>query len=408
MEIKTTHHHSRKRIIIHTIKRGIALSFLAVAVYGIYVFWQKIDKPPQPVSMAMPMGAVEVQSEVVQPQSVPVEQQFLGQTEASQLIEIRARIRGFLDKRLFEEGQAVKGGQQLFLIDPRSYEADLQVARAGLASAEAHLERAKLQVRRYQDLLTKNAATTNELEQWQTEQRVGEADVKLEKAKIAQSELSLSYTRIMAPIDGMIGKALKDPGTFVDDGSNSLLAKLQQVDPLYISYSMSEKEMLYWKNLQTTGKINMPELDQLEVRVTLTDGSEYPLKGRVNFMNPEVNISTGTAFVRATIPNPDKALRPGQFVHVIIDGITRKDAVLVPQKAVLQTPTGSTVYTVGQDGTVNISPVTLGQWYKDKYIIEKGLKAGERVVLDQLLKIRPGMKVKLAEAGNGTESVSQK
>ena len=408
MEIKTTHHHSRKRIVVHLIKRGIALAFLAAVMWGVYIFWQKIDRPPQAVSMAMPMGAVEVQSEVIQPQSVPVEQQFLGQTEASQVIEIRARIRGFLDKRLFEEGQAVKGGQQLFLIDPRSYEADLQVARAGLASAEAHLERAKLQVRRYQDLLAKNAATTNELEQWQTEQQVGEADVKLEKAKIAQSELSLSYTRIMAPIDGMIGKALKDPGSYVDDGSNSLLAKLQQVDPLYISYSMSEKEMLYWKELQTAGKVDMPELDKLEVRVTLTDGSAYPLKGRIKFINPEVNISTSTAFIRATIPNPDKALRPGQYVHLIIEGITRKDAILIPQKAILQTPTGSTIYTVGQDGTVALNPVVLGQWYKDKYIIEKGLKTGERVILDQLLKIRPGMKVKLAEAGNGKESVPKK
>jgi membrane fusion protein (multidrug efflux system) len=224
-------------------------------------------------------------------------------------------------------------------------------------------------------------------------QHVAEADAQLEQARLRQAELDFGYTTVKAPIAGVIGRALKDVGTYVDDAANSQLAVLQQVDPIYVRYSISEQELLNWNRLQESGQVTMPKREELELEVTLGDGRTYRHRGRINFVDVQVEPSTGTAVVRGTVPNPEGALRPGQFVHATVVGFERVDTVVVPQKSVVQSPAGSSVYVVNDKNVVEQRPVTLGEWHGEGWIIEKGLQPGERVVTDRLMQVRPGTAV---------------
>jgi membrane fusion protein (multidrug efflux system) len=205
--------------------------------------------------------------------------------------------------------------------------------------------------------------------------------------------LDLGYTTIKAPIAGVIGRAMKDVGSYVDDTSNSQLAVLRQVDPIYARYSVSEQELLNWQRLQETGQVRMPKREELELELTLADGRTYRHRGRINFVDVQVEPSTGTAVIRGTVPNPEGELRPGQFVHATVLGIERVNTITVPQRAVIQSPAGASVYIVNAKNAIEQRPVTLGEWQGDGWIIEKGLNPGDRVVTDRLMQVRPGTPV---------------
>lgn len=385
----------QSRMWSHVIWRGIPIAVLVIGLFVAHRYWRGGGGGGGggQATARQQQGPMAVQTVVAQAQTVPVRPRFLGQTEASQTVQIRARVRGFLMERAFEEGQPVKAGRVLFRIDPRSFKAELEVARARLEGAEARLERARTELKRLEELVAKQAANQVEYENALKEERVAAAEVHLEQARREQAQLELDYTSVESPLDGVVGQALKDVGSYVDETASGLLAVVQQVDPIYVRYSVSEGEMLRWQRLQESGAVNVPKVEDLGLEITLGDGGTYAHGGRINFVDVQVDPSTGTAVVRGTVPNPEGTLLPGQFVHATVKGIERMNTVMVPQRSVLQTPSGPSVYVVNEKNTVESRPVTLGDWVGEGWIVEKGVKPGDRVVADRLMMVRPGMAV---------------
>ncbi len=382
-------------------QRLIALAILAVGAVGAFLYWQKASHAPQ---VERPQVRQEQTLKVhvvrVLPESVLIRPRFLGQTEASQTVEIRSRVKGFLEKQGFVEGTKVEAGRVLFRIDPRSFQAEVDIAKAKLASAEARLFRTRQQVTRYEALVSRNSAAANDLEQLQTDEQVAQADVQLQKAQLAQAQLNLSYTTVESPITGLIGEAMRDVGSYVDDGTNSLLAVVEQVDPMYVRYTVSEQEMLSWRSLVSSGQVTMPETEKLRLQVTLADGTVYPYKGKIGFVGVSVSTSTGSTVVRGTVSNPDSLLKPGQFIHVTVVGPERRNALLVPQGAVIRNPSGASVYVVDKDNQAEQRTVVLGEWEEDRWVVESGLKPGDRVIANHLMQVRPGTKVEIVSDPN--------
>ncbi len=384
----------KRRQVAHLIRQGVPIVVLLVVLLGVWLYWNEADHAPGPAEAMGPQGPLPVSAIVVEPRNVPIQAQYLAQTEESQTVPMRARVSGFLTERGFQEGEAVEQGQLLFRIDPRPFEVTLAQAQAQLSAAEARLQRANQQLRRFEELATQQSAAANELEQWQEEQQVAAAEVEVQQTRIAQAELDLGYTTIQAPIDGVIGQSLQDVGSYINPvGGDALLATVRQVDPLFVRFSVSERDLLDWQRMTASGAITNVPVDQLEVEVVLPDGRVHPHLARIDFVDVAVDPTTGTAVVRATVPNPEGSLLPGQFVHVRISGVERVDAMLVPQSAVMQMPTGSAVYVVDANGTAQIRPVTVGQWQGQDWIIETGLEPGDRVIASHMLQVRPGMPV---------------
>jgi membrane fusion protein, multidrug efflux system len=391
----------------HLVRRGIPVVILLAALAAAWLYWGRSSHAPQaqgqPARQAGP--PLPVEALVVAPANVPLRPRFLGQTEASQVVEIRSRVRGFLLRRAFEEGQPVKRDQVLFQIDPKPFEVELDQARASLASAQARVERAAQELRRYEQLSAQKNATANELDEVRTEHRVAQAAVAQEKARFDKAELDLGYTTIKSPIDGVTERARKDVGSYIDDAQSGLLTVVRQVDPIYVRYAVSEQDLLRWQRQRESGQVKVPDVTRLELEITLGDGRPYPHHGRINFIDVRVDPATGTAVIRGTVPNPENTLLPGQFVHASVLGIERVNTVVVPQRAVVQAPGGSTVYVVNDKSVVEQRPVTLGDWVQDGWVIEEGLNTGDRVVLDRLMQVRPGMQVAVAPNAAATQPV---
>ncbi len=392
---------------ISIIRRGIALLVLIAAVTGGVLYWQRMDHAPKAMQKQEQRGALPVQVVTVETKSIPLQPVHLGQTEASRQVEIHARVSGFLESRDFEEGGRVAAGQILFRIDPRSFKADLDIARARLASAQAQLVRAQQKVERYTELLKSRASTTDEVDQWRTEAIVAHAAIELEQARVLQAELNLSYTTVESPIDGDIGMAQKDVGSYVDS-NKSLLAVVEKTDPIYVRYSISEQDLLQARRMAETGMTSMPSIDDLRLTIILGDGSVYSHEGHISYISPKIDTETGTMIMRGSFPNPEGMLKPGQFVHVRIKGMYLLKAVMVPKTAVLQNPTGAMVYVVNTQNQAEIRPVTLGKWHHDQWIIENGLQAGDRVICDKLMQLRPGFPVEPISAGVSGAQVGAK
>jgi len=378
------------------IRLAIVAAIAVVGALGAFLYLRGKQHDPKPELSAAAAPAKPMQVEVlpIEAATVPARPSFLGQTEASLVVEIRSRVKGFIVERAFEEGQKVEQGQVLVRIDPRQFETDLDSAKADLASAEARLDQARQQLQRYQELFSRGSVSPTELEEWQATERVSSALVDTTKARIAQAELDLSFTTIEAPVAGVVGRVTRDIGSYVDDTSgNSLIATLRRVDPIYVRYAVSEQEILRWRRLAAEGKVTNPAVDQLTLEVTLADGTKFPGVGRIDFVDVLVDPSTGTTVIRGTVPNPDGSLVPGQYVHVTVLGIDFIDTLLVPQRAVLHSASGPMVYVIGADGTAQQRTLVLGDWVGDAWVVESGLQAGDRIIGDRLMQLRNGMPV---------------
>jgi membrane fusion protein, multidrug efflux system len=390
----------RHPMVGHLVRRGIPILILAIVLAGVIVFWRRANVAPKHEAAAAPQGPVPVTVLAVRKETVPVQLKFLGQTEGSLVVEIRARVAGYLQERTFKEGDRVEKGQKLFQIDPRPFEVELARAKARLVSAEATVRRARAQVKRYEELAKRQSATQGELEDWQTQEMVAAAAIEQSRAEIAAAELQLSYTSIEAPVTGMIGRAVKDVGSYVDAGQNGLLAVVQQVDPIYVRFSITEQEVLRYRRQVAAGEIAAPAVDAVELEVTLSDGTTYPHRGRINFVDVQVDQTTGTSIVRGQVPNPDGLLKPGQFIYARVLGIDRINVVRVPQDAVLHQPSGDSVLVVSEKNQVEARPVVLGEWSGNTdWVIERGLEPGDRVITTRLMTLRPGMPVTVAPPG---------
>ncbi|HEX5092692.1 MAG TPA: efflux RND transporter periplasmic adaptor subunit [Burkholderiales bacterium] len=342
----------------------------------------------------MPPAAVTTMT--VAPQDVLAPFEYTGQTAGSREIEVRARVRGILMSRNFTEGSRVKQGQSLYTIDRAPFVAALARAEADLAGAKARLDQAKRNATRLEPLRAENAVSQKDFDDAASAQSIGEADLKAAEARLVEARLDLQYTRVEAPISGIVGRSLVSEGTLVS-GPEVLLTRITQVDPIWVNFGIPESDRLKIRSEAEAGRLVLPKGMQFDVRVRLADGELYARTGRLTFEDVRISGQTGTSDARAVIPNPEGRLNPGQFVRVTLAGAVRRAAVLVPQRAVLEGPQGRFVYVVDDKSSAQPRPVEVGEWAGSDWIITGGLKAGDRVIVDGVMRIGPGAPVQAAD-----------
>ena len=340
----------------------------------------------------------------VEPKAIPVTFEYVGQALGSKEVEVRARVGGILEKRLFKEGAPVKGGQTLFVIDPKPYEAQAASAEAELARAQAQLSQAQREAARLKPLVEKRAVGQKEYDDAVSNSELAAAAVKSAEAKLREARLNLGYTRVVAPITGLTSRATKSEGSLVTAGTDSLLTTISQTDPMWVQFNISENEKLKIDRAVAEKKLVWPKDEAMDVAVKLADGTTLPRRGHINFADTRINTATGTYETRAEFANADNVLKSGQFVRVTLNGPTRLNAIVVPQAAVLDGPQGKFVYVAGKDkdgkDVALPKPVTLGDWVTGDgttmWLVESGLAAGDRVIVDGIAKLMPGGQIKLA------------
>jgi len=351
------------------------------------------------------MPPAQVSTITVQPKAVLAPLEYTGQTAGSREVEVRARVRGILVSRNFKEGERVRQGQSLYTIDPAPFRAALARAEADLAGAQARLEQARRNAARLRPLYADKAVSQKDFDDAASAEAIAEADAKAAQARLQEARLDLEYTRVEAPVSGIASRSLPSDGTLVS-GPEVLLTTITQVDPMWVTFGIPDADQLRMRREAEAGRLVLPKDGRFEVRVRLADGQLVPRSGWLAFSDVRISGQTGTSDARAVIPNPDGILRPGQFVRVTLAGATRPAAVLVPQRAVLEGPQGKFVYVVDEKSTAQARPVEVGEWVGSDWIVTGGLAAGERVIVDGVLKIGPGAPVQAASL-NGAAPVAQ-
>jgi membrane fusion protein, multidrug efflux system len=340
---------------------------------------------------------IEVTAVTVEPKTVPIAIEYVGQTQSSHMVEIRARVEGYLDKIAYKEGSLVKQGQVLFQIDPRPFQAKLEDAKGELAAAKANLIRARREYDRIEPLYKQNAVSQRDRDNAEAAFLTAEASVQSAKGKLMDAEVNLSYTTITSPVTGLSDRAYKMEGALVSPGPASLLTTVSVQDPMWVYFSISENDMLKYRNQIAKGLIKWPPKEDFEMQLVLADGSIFPERGRVTFTAPLFSKETGTFLIRSVISNPQDILRPGQFVRAKLIGATRPDAIVVPQQSVMQTSKGHALYVV-KDGKAELRSVEVGDWQGvGGWLITSGLKSDEEVIVNGTEKLRDGALVKVAE-----------
>ena len=329
-----------------------------------------------------------------------------GRMEAVRTAEVRARVNGIVQRRLYLEGSDVRAGQPLFAIDPRELRAQLNAAMATLTRAEATAANAKQDVARYQGLVAQKALSQQEYDAAVARSRTAEADVAQSRAQVESAQLNLSYTTVTAPISGRAGRAEVTEGALVSAGSATLLTQVQQLDPIYANFSQSRSNLLAIERDVASGALRLPELRQIVARLVLEDGIVYGPAGRVNFGDLAVDEATGTTAARAEFPNANRLLLPGQFVRVRIEAGVRPRGLLIPQRAVTVAPQGASVMVVSAKDVVESRPVTLGDLQGGSWVILSGLATGDRVIVDGMQKAQPGKPVRIATDSARSEAVA--
>ena len=341
------------------------------------------------------MPPAEVSAVTVEAKSLPVAFEYVGQTAGSREVEVRARVTGILLTRNFEEGARVKKGQSLFTIDRAPYEAALARAQADVAAAEARAEQAARNAARLKPLYAEKAVSQKDYDDAVSAEAIGNADVKAARARLAEVRLNLGYTKVEAPVSGIAGRSMRSEGSLVS-GPEVLLTTVVQADPIWVNFGIPDNEQSRLEKEAQAGRLALPR--KFEVELRLADGSLHPVKGTLDFTDVRISPATGTREARAELPNAEAVLSPGQFVRVILHGAVRPNALLVPQRAVLEGPQGKFVYLVNEKNQAESRPVQVGEWSGDAWIITGGLKGGERVITDGLMKLGPGAPVKISQA----------
>ena len=357
-------------------------------------------KPAVPVAKpGAGMPPPEVTFVTVQPRDIATGFEYAGQTAGSRETEVRARVSGILESRLYEEGSFVKAGAVLFQIDPGSYRTQLASAEANVGVAHARFNQAKRELARLGPLAAENAISQKELDDAKSTEETAGASLRQTQALANEARLNLGYTKVIAPIAGFTGVASKANGSLVTP-TDSLLTTLVQTDPIYVNFSVPEADYLKLSSDVSNGKVSLPGRraangsQAFSVQLKLSDGNLFPILGKMNFASERVNLATGGFDARAQLPNADGLLRPGQFVRVILKGAQRTNAIAIPQRAVIDSPMGKIVLTVTPDNKLAPRPVELDGWTNGEWIVTKGLQGGERVLVDGFIKAHdPGMTV---------------
>lgn len=339
----------------------------------------------------MPVTAVEMQ-----PTRAETSVEAVAQTEGAREVEVRARVGGILMKRVYEEGATVKAGQTLFQIDREPLDVAVAQARAQLAEAKARVEQTQREAARLKALLAQQAISQREYDTATSDNSVAQAAVQAAQAALRQAELNLSYANVTAPVSGVTGRAQVSEGTLVASGAGTLLTTIVQVNPIWVRFSVSDTELA---NASPDGRFNPKAIRGVEL--VLPDGSTYAQRGRLNFAASQIDPKLGTLQFRGEFANPDGKLLPGQFVKARLITGEREGVFKVPQAAVMQTDGGPVVMTVGPENKVAPRPVKTGQWSGKEWVILGGLKAGDKVIVDNLIKLRPGATVAPHGPGEG-------
>jgi membrane fusion protein (multidrug efflux system) len=350
-------------------------------------------------------GPPEVGVVVIQPQKVALTTELSGRTSAYLIAEVRPQVGGIIQKRLFTEGADVKAGEVLYQIDPATYQAAYNSAKAALARAEANLIPARLKFERYDELVKINAVSRQDYDDANAALKQAEADVEAGKAALETAGINLAYTRVTAPISGRIGRSSVTNGALVTANQAAALATIQDLSSMYVDVTQSSAELLRLKRELAGGLLKSGGAAQAEVRLLLEDGSAYPLTGKLKFSEVTVDQSTGSVTLRAVFPNPKQTLLPGMFVRAIVEEGVSPQAVLVPQRGVTRNPDGDAmVMLVGSEEKVESRVIKVARTVGDNWLVREGLKAGDRVILEGLQKARPGMAVKAVPFGSGADA----
>ena len=347
--------------------------------------------PPQ-----FPPPAVSVIT--VETRDVPVTYEYVAQTAGYREVEVRARVSGILLKRNFREGATVKQGQSLFTIDPEPFRTALARATADLAVAEARLAQAKREADRLRPVFKAKAVSQKELDDAVSVEQIAEAEVKSVQARLNEAKLNLEWSRVESPITGVTSRSVVSEGTLIS-GPNVLLTTVTQTDPMYVHFGIPDRERLAIRRDVESGRLKVPQDGRFQATVKLADGSTYGKPGVVSFSDVRVNQQTGTSEARAEFPNPGNMLRPGEFSRIVLTGAMRPNAIVIPQRAVLESPKGKYAFVLTADNKSEQRPLEVGDWTGDGWIIHSGLKPGDRLVVDGVMKLSlmpPGSPVTIA------------
>jgi membrane fusion protein (multidrug efflux system) len=348
-------------------------------------------------------GAPAVTVLTVQPESVPVTAELPGRTSPYLVAELRPQVSGIVKERLFKEGSDVKADQVLYRIDPATYRAAFDSASANLARAEANQEAARQKAVRYTDLVKIEAVSAQANEEAQAAQKQAQADVAAAKAALDKARVDLDFTRVTSPIAGRIGRSAVTAGALVTANQQAALATVQQLDPIYVDLTQSSTKLLGLKRDLESGKLQRTAGNAVPVQLVLEDGSVYGAEGRLAFSEVTVDQATGSVTLRAVFPNPKGDLLPGMYVRARLTQGVNQDAMLVPHAAISRTPRGEAqALVVNADNKVEARIVRAEQSTGDKWVVTEGLAAGDRVIVEGLQKVKPGVPVQAQEAGSAT------
>ena len=384
---------TRNEVAASPARFGWALVITLAMATSIGAFLAGCDRPAPPPQAPPP---VEVTAITLEPRTQPLDLSYVAQVQSSHQVEIMARVSGVLEKIAYQEGDLVKEGQVLFELDKRPYLAAAEIAKADVELRESELAIAKAELDRIAPLAERKASSQKDLDQARGELRKAEARLHQAKAKYEQTQLEVSYATLISPLEGVAGQALIREGGYVAaGGSTARLTTVSKVDPVWVTFSVSQNQQESLHQEVLDGRLLVPEEGRYQVELELINGRRYPHSGVLNYIDLAYDNKTGSFLVRAEIPNPEYALRPGLFVKAFLQGARRPNVLTVPQRAVRQGSKGHEVFVVTEQGLAELRPVTVGDWVGQDWIITQGLSAGERVVVEGAVKLLPGMSVKV-------------
>lgn len=384
-------------------KTGLRSTLLAAGAVALLLFLNGCDKkngaqgPP-------PAGPPEVGIMEVQPQFVELTAELSGRTAPRLIAEVRPQVTGIIRKRLFAEGAEVKAGELLYQIDDARYQADVALAKATLAKAEANLTPVRLKAQRFAELVQVNAISKQEADDADAALKQAEAEIATAGAAQEAAQINLDYTRVKAPISGRIGRSAVTTGALVTANQEAPLATIQQLDSMFVDVTQSAAEMLRMQRNLGSGLLKNGRQAKTKVKLLFEDGTPYPLPGELEFSEVTVEQSTGSVTLRAVFPNPEQNLLPGMFVRAVVPEGVNEQAILVPQRGVTRNPAGQAmVMVVGAEDKVEPRVIQVARTVGDSWLVSDGLKPGDRVILEGLQKARPGNPVKAVPFGSKPE-----